>query len=116
LKVFKNLQKLYHWSYLSKCNLGMPGADQWGTPGPHPMCRRGRGRGRAALWCGPHKAPQSLIHLPLYSLPRENTPPLLKPEFLAVLARDFRSLCSAHLCCWDLGHLFSGMWLLRLSK
>ena len=106
-EVFKNLQKLYRWSYFSKCNLGVPGADQWGTPGLHPMCRRGQQGGRATLWWGPHLALHLLLHLPLHSLSRENTPPLFKPEFLAVLARDFRSPCSAHLCCWDLGYLFS---------
>jgi hypothetical protein len=41
---------------------------------------------------------------------------IAQTHVLAVLARDFRTPSSAHICCWDLEHLFSGMWLLRLSK
>ena len=39
-----------------------------------------------------------------------------KLVFLLFIFHGFWSTCSAHLCCWDLEHLFFGMWLLHSSK
>jgi hypothetical protein len=77
--------------------------------------------GAAQAWPRPpmvRGAPWPLTYLFLpssFSLPKTMTH-LLKPEFLMLFISIFWYSCSAHHCCWDLEHLYSGMWLIRLSN
>jgi hypothetical protein len=65
----------------------------WGNPGgptmpPHHVVAQAT-PGRAVAWCGAPLALHLFIHLPLHSLSRPNTPPLLKLVFLLFLLAIF---------------------------
>jgi hypothetical protein len=89
------------------------GREAPGTPQGDPPCHHTtwwRGQGQAALWHGVGPPGPPLTSPPATSFSYPKYPhSIAQAHVLAVLARDFRSPCSAHLCCRDLEHLFSGM-------
>ena len=70
---------------------------------------------RQGMVRGPPSPPPFLLPTTSFSSPTKDIFHS-KTCVLAALARDFRSPCSAHLCCWDLERLLFSMWLLHLSK
>jgi hypothetical protein len=93
--------------------LGRPQGDL-----PRHLTTRGRDPALAApTYCEEGPLGFSLISSsPTLSLSWKTMTHQLKLVFLLLSTSIFLSPCSTHHCCWDLEHLFSGMWLLRLSK
>jgi hypothetical protein len=116
IKFLKKFQKILYKFLCQKWDREAPGRHQEGQPRHH--THRGRGPALAAPTCCEGAPPGlSLISSsPALSLSRKQQHTQLKPMFLLFFIVIFRSPCSAHHFCWDLEHLFSGMWLLCLSK
>jgi hypothetical protein len=103
LKILKNKvsQKILENSFkIFMSNLGQRGT--WDTPGgptmpPHHMVAR-PWPGRVVAWCGPPGPPLTSPPATSLSLPKY-LHSIAQTRVLAVLAHDFRSPCSAQLCC-----------------
>ena len=91
---------------------GCPGGPTMWADAPWPRPSLGRILvAPGAQQASPHgESPPHPFSLPTFHFAIAQT------HVLAVLAQDFRSTCSAHHFCWDLDHLLSGMWILRLSN
>jgi hypothetical protein len=116
IKFLKKFQKNLYKFLCQKWDREAPGRHQEGLPRHH--THRGHGPALAAPTCCEGAPPGlSLISsTPALSLSRKQWHTQLKLEFLLFFISIFRSPCSAHHFCWDLEQLFSGIWLLRLSK
>jgi hypothetical protein len=116
IKFLEKFQKILYKFLCQKWDREAPGRHQEGMPRHH--THRGRSPALAAPTCCEGAPPGlSLISSsPTLSLSRKTMTHQLKLEFLLFFIAIFRSPCSAHHFCWDLEQLFSGMWLLRLSK
>jgi hypothetical protein len=114
-KFLKKFQKILIKFLRLKWAREAPGTTQGDPPSHHTTWWHGPGQ--AALWhgVGPPGPPLILPPATPFSLPKKHHS-IAQTCVLTILSRDFRYPCSAHLCCWDSEHLFSGMWLLRLSK
>jgi hypothetical protein len=116
IKFLEKFQKILYNFLCQKWGREAPGRYQEGLPRHLP--HRGRSPALAApTWC--EEAPPGLSPIsssPALYLSRKQRHTQLKPEFLLFFTSIFRSPYSAQHFCWDLEHLFSGMWLLRLSK
>jgi hypothetical protein len=116
IKFLKKFQKILYKFLCQKWGRETPGRHQEGLP--RHLTHRWRGPTLAAPpRCEEAPPGTSLISSsPALSLSQKTPPHLLKPEFLLFFTMIFRSPCSAQHFCWNLEHLFSGIWLLRLSK
>jgi hypothetical protein len=116
IKFLKKFQKILYKFLCQKWGRETPGRHQVGLP--RHLIHRWRG---PALAAPPRceralPGPSLISSSPALSLSRKQRHTQLKPEFLLFFTWIFRSPCSAQHFCWNLEHLFSGMWLLHLSK
>ena len=99
IKFPEKSQKIQNKFFLEKRGRETPEVTQGATPGHHTHGRRGLPGGGAWGRSSPNGALQAASSKPpSFSLPK-NTGKLAQARVLAVLARDFRSPCSAHLKC-----------------